>query len=39
MLITGQNPASSEPTAKAVLKRLNFFSAPSFVASIPWNAS
>jgi putative intracellular protease/amidase len=39
MLITGQNSASSEPAAKAVLKRLNFFSAPSFVASIPWNAS
>ncbi len=39
MLITGQNPASSEPAAKAVLKRLNFFSAPGFVASIPWNAS
>ena len=39
MLITGQNAASSEPTAKAMLKRLNFFSAPSFVASIPWNAS
>jgi putative intracellular protease/amidase len=39
MLITGQNPASSEPAARAVLKRLNFFSAPSFVASIPWNAS
>lgn len=39
MLITGQNPASSEGTAKALLKRLNFFSAPSFVATIPWNAS
>jgi putative intracellular protease/amidase len=39
MLITGQNPASSEPAARALLKRLNFFSAPSFVASIPWNAS
>ena len=39
MLITGQNPASSEAAAKAVLKRLNFFSAPGFVASIPWNAS
>jgi len=39
MLITGQNAASSEPAARAVLKRLNFFSAPSFVASIPWNAS
>ncbi len=39
MLITGQNPASSEPAAKAVLKRLNFFSAPGFVASIPWNVS
>lgn len=39
MLITGQNPASSGPAAKAVLKRLNFFSAPSFVASIPWDAS
>jgi putative intracellular protease/amidase len=39
MLITGQNPASSGPAAKAVLKRLNFFSAPGFVASIPWNAS
>ncbi len=39
MLITGQNPASSEPAAQAVLKRLNFFSAPGFVASIPWNAS
>lgn len=39
MLITGQNPASSGPAAKAVLKRLNFFSAPGFVATIPWNAS
>jgi putative intracellular protease/amidase len=39
MLITGQNPASSESAAKALLKRLNFFSAPGFVASIPWNAS
>ncbi|MEO8500902.1 MAG: type 1 glutamine amidotransferase domain-containing protein [Vicinamibacteria bacterium] len=39
MLITGQNPASSEGTAKALLRRLNFFSAPSFVATIPWNAA
>ena len=39
LLITGQNPASSEAAAKALLKRLNFFSAPGFVATIPWNAS
>lgn len=39
LLITGQNPASSEPAAKALLKRLNFFSAAGFVAAIPWNAA
>ena len=39
LLITGQNPASSGPAAKALLKRLNFFSAAGFVAAIPWNAA
>jgi putative intracellular protease/amidase len=35
-LITGQNPASSEPTAKAMLEKLSFFSAGTFVRSVPW---
>lgn len=39
LLITGQNPASSGPAAAALLKRLNFFSAKGFIASIPWNAA
>jgi putative intracellular protease/amidase len=39
LLITAQNPASSGPAAKALLKRLNFFSAAGFVATIPWNAA
>ena len=38
-LLTAQNPASSGPAAKALLKRLNFFSAAGFVATIPWNAA
>lgn len=39
LLITGQNPASSGPAARALLKRLGFFSAAGFVASIPWNSA
>jgi len=39
MLITAQNTASSELAARAVIKKLNFFSAPGFVVSIPWNVS
>ncbi len=38
-LITGQNPASSEPAAKALLERLNFFSVLGAVKAIPWHAA
>lgn len=37
-LITGQNAASSEEAAKMLLEKLSFFSATSFVRSIPWHA-
>lgn len=36
-LITGQNPASSEAAAKMLLEKLSFFSAGTFVRSVPWH--
>jgi putative intracellular protease/amidase len=36
MLITGQNPASSEGAAKALLEKLHFFSLKGAVKTIPW---
>ncbi len=36
MLITGQNPASSLPAAKALLEKLHFFSLKGAVKTIPW---
>jgi putative intracellular protease/amidase len=39
LLITGQNPASSQPTARALLRRIGFFSPQGFVASVPWNSA
>jgi putative intracellular protease/amidase len=36
-LVTGQNPASSEPAAKALLGKLNFFSVKTMVKEIPWD--
>ena len=38
-LITGQNPASSEPAAKALLEKLSFFSVSSAVQAIPWGTA
>lgn len=37
MLITGQNPASSKPAAKALLEKLSFFSVKGAVKTIPWS--
>lgn len=36
MLITGQNPASSEGAAKALLEKLRFFSLAGAIKTIPW---
>lgn len=36
-LITGQNSASSEAAARALLGRLGFLSAKSFLATVPWS--
>lgn len=38
-LITGQNPASSEPAAKAVLEKLNFFSVTGAIKAVPWRTA